>query len=275
MAEVVTTNERPIVGYAQPLSRLQVSWGSILAGAITTLAVGLILWMLAMAIIWTALKPSAEAVGDGLIAAWITGIACTLVGAFAGGLVAGYLPGNPRRLITVTHGLLSWCAAFLITFAVQLAVLSGVARTATYAAVSTTAAALQATGEAVGGAAQGQEDLRTQAVEMFMAMGYSQPEAERMVTQALGMVPGGLTERQQAEAKAQATQAVDRFFNGAALFTWITFGTWAVAAFMSALGALSVIRRVRLVAQKERAREDEERLLISPLVIPASAEGHT
>lgn len=205
MAEVVTTNERPIVGYAQPLSRLQVSWGSILAGAITTLAVGLILWMLAMAIIWTALKPSVDAVGDGLIAAWITGIACTLVGAFAGGLVAGYLPGNPRRLITVTHGLLSWCAAFLITVAVQLAVLGGVARTATYAAVSTTAAALQATGEAVGGAMQGPEDLRTQAVEMFMAMGYSRPEAERMVTEALGMVPGGLTEQQQAQAEAQAT----------------------------------------------------------------------
>lgn len=275
MAEVVTTSERPIVGYAQPLSRLQVSWGSILAGAITTLAVGLILWMLAMAIIWTALKPSAEAVGDGLIAAWISGIACTLIGAFAGGLVAGYLPGNPRRLITVTHGLLSWCAAFLVAFTMQFAVIGGVARTAAFAAVNTTAAALQATGEAASGAVQSPESLRTQAVEMFMAMGYSRPEAERMVGQAIGAARGGLTEQQQAQAEAQARQAVDRFFNGAALFTWITFATWALAAGMSALGALSVLPRVRLVARKERAREDEERALISPLVRPASAEGHT
>ena len=264
MADVMNMSERPI-GYAQPLSRLQVSWGSILAGAIVTLAVGLILWMLSMAIIWTALQPSAEAVGDGLVAAVITGVACTLVGAFFGGLVAGYLPGNPRRLITVTHGLLSWCAAFLLAMGVQFAILGGVARTATQAAISTTTAAVQTTGQALGGVAGGDAQLQQQAVQMLTALGYSQAEAQRRVAQAQGAVRGGLTEQQEAQAAQQARQAANSFFNGAALFTWITFGTWAIAALMSALGSSLVIRRVRLVAHRERIREEQERMVVSSL----------
>src|SRR4051794_30566507 len=82
--------------YAEPLSGLRVSWGAILAGAVATLAVALILWALALAIVLTVTNADVGSVRASAIALWIAGIATTLIGAFVGGALAGYLPGNPR-----------------------------------------------------------------------------------------------------------------------------------------------------------------------------------
>src|SRR4051812_249031 len=117
MAEEVVREDATIATYAQPLSRLQVSWGSILAGAVTVLAVSLILWAFALAIILTATSASVGSVKGSLIAALICGIVTTLIGSFVGGAVAGYLPGNPRRSITVAHAFLAWAIAFLMSTA--------------------------------------------------------------------------------------------------------------------------------------------------------------
>ncbi len=259
MAEVVT-GERPVIGYAQPLSRLQVSWGSILAGAATALASGFLLWMLAMAIIWSAMEPTVRSVRAGLLAAWITGMICTIIGGYLGGVIAGYLPGNPRRLITCAHGLLAWCVMFLVASIIQLSVIGGILRTTTGALVTTATTAVQTTGEAVGGAAGGQGNLSTKAEAILTSLGYTQDEARSMVTSAQQDLQRVLRGRANTEAAAtqaaqQARGALDTFFSGAAVYTWLWFGTWLLAAVASVAGAASVLKRVRLVPERELVRD--------------------
>jgi hypothetical protein len=261
MAEVVTNGERPVVAYAQPLSRLQVSWGSILAGAITALSIALILWLLAMSIVWTAMEPTAGSVRGSLIAAWITGMVCIIAGAFAGGMVAGYLPGNPRRLIAVTHGFLAWGTAFLVATMTQLAAIGAIARTAAGAVVTTATTAVQATGEAIGGAAGGAGGLQQQAMRLLTSLGYSPAEAQRMIASVQADLQGVLRGEalpSPGQAAEQARSTLDSFFAGAALYTWLWFGAWVLAAGASVLGASMVIKKVRLVPDRELAREELE-----------------
>jgi hypothetical protein len=255
MQEVVTT-ERTVIGYAQPLSRLQVSWGSILAGAITTLAVAFILWMLSMAIIWTAMEPTIASVRGGLLAAWITGMVSVIAGAFFGGVIAGYLPGNPRRLITCAHGFLAWCTAFLVASLIQLAVIGGFARVTTDALVSTASAAVQTTGQAITG---GPTNLEQRAQALLTMLGYTQPEVRAMVDAAKADLQSAVRGRGPLPDGARARGALDTFFAAAAVYTWLGFATWIIAAGMSVIGALAVLKRVRLVPQREQTRETIER----------------
>lgn len=262
MQEFVT-NDRPIIGYAQPLSRLQVSWGAILAGAISALSVALLLWMLALAIIWTAMKPTVGSLEGSTMAAWISAMVCTIVGAFVGGTVAGYLPGNPRRLITVLHGFLAWCTAFLLASMVQLAALGGLARTATSAVVTTATTAVQTTGAAVGGAVSGQRGIDQKAVDVLVSLGYSADEASRLVNSAQSdlqhALRGAQPEQGAAQAAAKARGALDTLFSAAATLTWLNFFTWLLSAAMSVLGASWVLKKVRLVPQRElTTRADTE-----------------
>jgi hypothetical protein len=265
----VAMNERPIIGYAQPLSRLQVSWGSILAGAVSALAVALILWTLALAIIWSAMAPSVSSVENGIRAAWITAMVSILVGAFVGGAVAGYLPGNPRRFITRAHGFLAWCAAFLLASMVQFSILGGAVRTATGALVATATTAVQTTGAAVGGAVSGQTDLARKATSLLTSLGYSTSEAGQIVGSAQADLQRALRGAQPTQGAAQAAEtargALDTIFRAAAVYTWLWFATWAIAAAASVLGASWVIKRVRLVPQRELVRDDRETRPPSPL----------
>lgn len=100
--------------YAEPLAGLRVSWGSILAGALAFLAISLILLALAAAITLTATNATVPSMKGMLLALWICGMATTLVGAFAGGLLAGYLPGNKSRALGAIHGFLAWAVAFVV-----------------------------------------------------------------------------------------------------------------------------------------------------------------
>jgi hypothetical protein len=119
--------------YAEPLSGLRVSWGSVLAGAVTTLAVSLILWALAVAIISLATHPDVGSLRGSAVALWVCAMGTTLIGAFVGGWFAGYLPGNPRSTIGAAHGFLAWAVALIITFAFQFTMVRGAAVAATNA----------------------------------------------------------------------------------------------------------------------------------------------
>jgi hypothetical protein len=66
--EEIIAEERPVATYAQPLSRLQVSWGSILAGALAMLAVSLILWALCLAVTLSATSASVGSVKGAITA---------------------------------------------------------------------------------------------------------------------------------------------------------------------------------------------------------------
>jgi hypothetical protein len=262
MADERIVEESRVGTYAQPLSRLQVSWGSILAGAVTMLAVSLLLWAFALAIILSATNPSISSIKASVAAAWITSIITTLIGGLVGGAVAGYLPGNPRRLITVAHGFLAWALAFLVAVAAQSAVIGGAARTVTSAVVSTTSAAVQGAGSAVGGAAAGAAagapvPIDQRMVTFLESIGYSRAEAAQMVTSAradLQQVLRGRAGQEQAQrAGEQARGALDTLFNWAALYMWLWFATWAATAGLSILGASMIVDRVRRVPERERA----------------------
>ena len=100
--------------YAEPLAGLRVSWGSILAGALAFLAISLILLAFAAAITLTATNATVASIKGTLLALWICGMATTLIGAFFGGWLAGYLPGNKNRAIGAIHGFLAWAVAFVV-----------------------------------------------------------------------------------------------------------------------------------------------------------------
>lgn len=126
--------------YAEPLSGLRVSWGSVLAGAVTMLAVSLILWALALAIVSSLVAhPDAASMRVSGIALWICAMGTTLIGALVGGWFAGYLPGNPRAGLGAVHGFLAWAVALVVSFAFQFFVIRGVVNTAANALAAGTA----------------------------------------------------------------------------------------------------------------------------------------
>lgn len=125
--------------YAEPLSGLRVSWGSVLAGAVTTLAVSLILWALALAVVSLVARPDAASMRGIGIALWICAMGTTLIGALVGGWFAGYLPGSPRASLGATHGFLAWAVALVVSFAFQFFVIRGVVNTAANALAAGTA----------------------------------------------------------------------------------------------------------------------------------------
>jgi MFS family permease len=124
--------------YAEPLSGLRVSWGSVLAGAVAMIAVALILWSLALAIVSLATHPTASSFRGSAYALWMCAMATTLVGALVGGYLAGYLPGSTRPGIFAAHGFLAWCVALLLSFAFGLYLARGTAMVAASAAAEST-----------------------------------------------------------------------------------------------------------------------------------------
>ena len=243
--------------YAEPLSRLQVSWGAVLAGAVTLLAVSLSLWALSLAVIFSATTPTVTSLKGSVLAAAIASIVATLIGGFVGGAVAGYLPGNPRRLITMAHGFLAWALSFLVAVAVQTSLVADVTRTATTAVVSTTSAAVQSAGAAVGSAAGAPMPLDQRVVGLLESLGYSSTEARQMVQSArsdLQNVLRGNTGQAQAQrAGEQVRGALDTLFGWFSLYFWLWFATWTLTGILAVLGASLVVERVRRVPDRERA----------------------
>ncbi|WP_457809055.1 hypothetical protein [Kushneria sp. EE4] len=93
----------------------RVSWGSVIAGVVTVLAISAILSLLGTAIGSTVIDPMSNNPFDGLGTAFGISSAVFLVISFAaGGFVAGRL-ANSRGFI---HGFLSWATATLISMVV-------------------------------------------------------------------------------------------------------------------------------------------------------------
>lgn len=257
MAEEHIVEESHIETYPQPLSRLQVSWGAILAGAVTLLSISLLLWAVSLAIIFSATTPTVASIKGSVVAAWITAIVTTLIGGFAGGLVAGYLPGNPRRIITTTHAFLAWGLAFLVAFGTQTTMVRGIASTAADAIVSTTSAAVQGAGSAVGGAAGAPVPVDIRAITLLESLGYSRAEASQMVNSARNdlqqVLRGNAGQDQAQRAGEQVRGGLDTLFSWTATYLWLWFGTWVAAGALSLAGAAMIVNRVRRVPERERA----------------------
>jgi hypothetical protein len=152
----------------------------------------------------------------------------TLVGAFFGGWLAGYLPGSLRRDIALAHGFLAWALAFVVAFAFQLVVLRGALVTATNAladaaAVSSTEVAPMTPGE-----------------PGLVEPGRPAPPSMRGQT----LTPSTPAR----EDLAYAGRVALDYLRGAG---WSWFGTWFLAGIAALAGASVAARRLRLPPREE------------------------
>lgn len=99
---------------------LRISWGAIIAGGVTALAVSALLNLLGIGLGFTAIDPATESaplsgLGIGTIIWWVV---ANLTALFVGGMVAGHSAGYISRTDGGLHGFLSWCvyAAVLLFF---------------------------------------------------------------------------------------------------------------------------------------------------------------
>ncbi len=264
--EEIIAEERPVATYAQPLSRLQVSWGSILAGTVSLLAVSLVVWALCLAIILSVTSATVGAAKGAVIAGIVTSVVSTLIGAFVGGMVAGYLPGNPRRAISVAHGFIAWSVAFLLSASMHLSLFAGAASGTTQVLAGATSAAVQSAGSAVGAAAGNPATLQQRAIGLLETLGYTPAEATAMVSSARNdaqqILRGEGPRAQQAQAgaqqaAAQAQGALDTAINWAAGYLWVWWATWMVAGGLAMAGASIVVKRTLRIPERERANGTE------------------
>jgi hypothetical protein len=228
--------------YAEPLAGLRVSWGAVLAGAVAMLAVSVLLVGLALAVISVATRPEAGSLKVSIIALWICAMGATLVGAFVGGLVAGYLPGNPRGAIAVGHGFLAWAVALVVSFAFQLGLMRGIVNTTGGLILDTLAAESASTPD------EGMGDV-------------APPSTGGATPRQYGAAP---TRPQGREVNAGRI-ALD-YVIGAG---WSWFGTWFVAGLLALAGAAVGRSRVSRVELEDR-RIDRDRP-IGPLTPAPSA----
>jgi hypothetical protein len=233
--------------YAEPLAGLRVSWGAVLAGALTCVGVALLLWSLALAITLTATSGSPESLRNDFMVLWITGMATTLIGAVVGGGLGGYLPGNPRRLIGGVHGFLAWAVAFVAVSATE-----GVALGHMMDRESQDIAAMEG-GRTGHLAASGLN--RPDIASLLRPLGYTPAEIARVeadldtMTPQAQTLPGAPESRRMATGTAAmgagTTVGSDRAAREwSAGLAWSWFGTWAVAALLSTLAGARVTDRL-------------------------------
>jgi hypothetical protein len=217
MQDVVKDYRRSFGTYAEPLSGLRVSWGSVLAGATALLAVSSILLALAIGVVSILSHPTVASLKGGAIARWICGMAATLVGAFVGGWLAGYLPGSARPGIGVVHGFLAWALALVVSLGFQLFILR-----ATLGAAANTA------------------------IETAVALETAAPAAHDEGPSADAPSPYRARDSSRADQARGDAAAVGRTaINYVAGVGWSWFGTWFVAGTLAIAGAGASVRRLR------------------------------
>ena len=164
------------------------------------------------------------------------------------------MPGNPRRSITITvaHGFLARALAFLVAAAAaQTALAGGAVRPLSSAVVTTTSAAVQGAGSAVGVPVP----IDPRLAGLLESIGYSRAESTQRVGGASGdlqdVLRGRAGQVQAQRAGEQVRGGLDTLFTWASLHLWIWFATWVLTGALSMLGAAMVVNRVRRVPERE------------------------
>lgn len=150
VAPVIAPPALPAVD-ARTASLDRVSWGAVLAGAVTALVVQLILAMIGLGAGLTAV--SATSTGENPTAGTLSlgaGLWWAFSGIFAsavGGFLAGRLSGRPAVRVAGYHGLTAWA----VTTLVVVYLLSSALGSLVGGAFSTVGSALGGAGQAIGG----------------------------------------------------------------------------------------------------------------------------
>jgi hypothetical protein len=146
MSSIETGTERELrfAAEASPPSHLR--WGPILAGAVTFLSVGLLLWVLAFAIVSLFAHPWTGMVRGSALALWICAMGVTIVGAAAGGWIAGGAIAGARPGSGALHGFVTWAVALIAAFGLQLFVMRGLFTAVIFEAAENAATSNTSTG---------------------------------------------------------------------------------------------------------------------------------
>lgn len=131
----------------------QVSWGAILAGAVTALVTQVIVNLVGVGVGLAALGPTAAdtpSAATASLGAGIWFVASGIVASLAGGLIAGRLSGKPLPGAAALHGLVAWA----VTTLVVLYLLTSAAGGLVGGTLSTVSGALGGAGSLVGGTVQ-------------------------------------------------------------------------------------------------------------------------
>ncbi|ACA19699.1 conserved hypothetical membrane spanning protein [Methylobacterium sp. 4-46] len=180
----------------------QVSWGAVIAGAVTALVAQIILNMVGLGIGLASLGPSAAdnpaastfSLGAGL---WFVGSG--IVASLAGGFIAGRLSGKPLAGAAGLHGLVSWA----VTTLVVLYLLTSAAGSLVGGALTGVATTLGGAGTLVGGTVQ----TAAQAAAPSLARAANPLEGieEKVRQQANGQDPQALRDAAVAAMRAVLT----------------------------------------------------------------------
>jgi hypothetical protein len=189
----------------------RVSWGSVFAGAVVAVAIGLMLNTLGAGVFASMVDttqretPSGATMGIGA-AVWL--LVANLIGLAVGGYVAARLSGNADETDSTLHGLAVWATSFLITAVLVGNVVAGITSTAATSASNLVGGLARGAGAAVPAMSGQQAGGQQQAGGGLPAM--AQGVVDR-VQNALsgGGDPGAMTsEQRQAEMATLVTRRV-------------------------------------------------------------------
>lgn len=164
----------------------RVSWGSIIAGVVTVMAVSLLLTTLGSSLGFSMLSPQSDDVINGAgKAVLIWSVISVVLSLAAGGFVAGRLAGADGTI----HGFLSWATSLLVASVLGFAAAGGIlhmAGNAVGAAASVTGSALSGIGSAAGKASGAAGDI-TQNIADRLGLNtqLTAPQTDRQVLEAL------------------------------------------------------------------------------------------
>jgi hypothetical protein len=257
--------------YAEPLSGLRVSWGSILAGTLGIVAVSLILFALSSAVTLSCTHASMDSMKGTFIALFVCAIATTLIGSVVGGWFAGYLPGNRRRFVAGSHAFLAWALAFVLATAWGMGTLRGLAQTSTQIATTAAGAAAQTVGATASGIAGSPMTMDQKVVGILESLGYPHSEAVTMVEQGKSEIQSQLRSGPTiGPSKAGMANAADDALGAAAGMSWAWFGTWFISGLLAIAGGLAAASRLR----RHRVVGEREVITTEPVVIAPATTPH-
>jgi len=152
----------------------RVHWGAIFAGALSALAILIVLNLLGLAIGLYVLDPASRDsdIGAATTTAGIWWAISTLAALFAGGWVAGRLAGVPIQLTAALHGLVVWALAVIA--AVWLVT------STTRAAFGGAASLLSNAGQAAAGVA-GQTDVSLPSMAIEPALNFIETDLAQQI----------------------------------------------------------------------------------------------
>lgn len=167
------------------LSR-RVSWGSIIAGVVTVMAVSLLLTTLGTSLGFSLLSPQSDDMINGADKAVLVWSVISIVLSLAcGGFVAGRLAGADGTI----HGFLSWATSLLVASVLGFAAAGGIlhmAGSAVGAAASATGSAVSGLGSAAGKAPGATVDIAQNIADRLgLNTQLTPPQADKTVLEAL------------------------------------------------------------------------------------------